>query len=65
MRTVIAYVSLIGLSGVFLWIFAQIWIHDTIYVYEDCLPIRITETVLLIAVLILGVERFISACRKP
>jgi len=43
MRSVIAYRALIGLAGVFLWIFAQIWLHGTIYVYEDSLSIRILE----------------------
>lgn len=64
MRSAIASLALIGLTGVFLWIFAQIWIHGTIYVYEDSLAIRTLETVLLSGVLLLGIERFISVCRK-
>jgi len=64
MRAVIAYLGLIVLSSVFLWIFAQIWIYETIFVYENSLPIRIMETLFLMALLSLGIERFIYECRR-
>lgn len=65
MRSVIAYTALIGLAGVFLWVLARIWLHGPIYVYEVSLPILILETIWLVGVLIIGIERFISSCRKP
>ena len=64
MKNIIAYASLTVTSIVLLYLVSQIWIHDVFYIYEDSMAIRVTETILLLALTCFGLVGLISLLRR-
>ena len=64
LREVFAYLALTGCALAFLWHFANIWLHGVTQAAEPNLVIRSFETVLFSVLLVLGIERMITAIRK-
>jgi len=64
MKNIIAYASLTVTSIVLLYLLTQIWIHDSFYIYEDNMAIRVTETILLFVLTCFGLVGLIGLLRR-
>ncbi len=62
-KEVIADTALIGMSAALLWHFSNIWRYGQHLVGEPNIAVRSAETVLLLAILVFGVIKFIGSLR--
>ena len=61
---ILAYGVIIGMSTALLWHFSNIWIHGQHLVGEPNIMVRSLETVMLMAILVFGISRFIDCLRN-
>ena len=61
MKEVIADGALIGMSAALLWHFSNIWRYGQYLVGEPNIVVRSLETVMLLAILVFGVSKFIGS----
>jgi len=62
-KEVIADAALIGISAALLWHFSNIWRYGQHLVGEPNIAVRSLETVMLLAILVFGVSKFIGSLR--
>jgi len=60
-KEVIADAALIGISAALLWHFSNIWRYGQHLVGEPNIAVRSLETVMLLAILVFGVSKFIGS----
>ena len=61
MKSLIGDGALIGMSSAMLWHFSNIWLYGQFLVGEPNIIIRSLETVLLLAILVFGVSKFVGS----
>ena len=55
---------IIGMSAALLWHFANIWLYGQYLVKEPNIAVRTAETAGLVAILVLGISKFISDLKR-
>ena len=55
----VSYAALVGTSGILLLLWARIWIYGVGGFYEDNIAIRLAETILFAALVLLGLGLYI------
>jgi len=55
---------IIGMSIAFLWEFTYIWLYSRVCFYQPHIPIRIFETAIFLAILVIGIRRFVRHLKR-
>ena len=64
LREVIANGAIIGMSGVLLWHFSNIWRYERYLVGEPNIIVRSLETAGLLVIFIFGISKYISGIKR-